>query len=291
MNKILYLLGTVMGLLPFGSVAESLERPKLKWYMYDLPPYHVMRGEFIGQGPLDLMRDTWVKSLPDIDHQFFPVNISRMSREFKQSKPGLCITGSFIFPESRGNWVWSEAIYIEPPASIVIRSDTWEEIGRPRSVSLESLLEDPTIRFGHFGQRIYGNQIDRLLERFEARPDFITVTTRASGETLMKMLYRHRVDFILEYLPEIKWLVKSKQVESEGQFETVDIEGHQQLSPVHVGCTNTEFGRRVIARLNDVIDESFRLKVWRNHKLWLPSAREGERFLEYQRQYFGADLD
>ena len=281
----------ILGLLPLLMLSplhgEEAETKTLRWYMYDLPPYHIMRGEFVGQGPLDLMRDTWLQVLTDYQHQTYPVNVPRMIREFQQSRPGLCITGSFAFPESKNNWVWSEPIYVEPPASVVLRKETWESLGSPEAVDLKALLLDPTLNYGHFTYRIYGDEIDRLLRQYRERPDFIEVTTRASGETLMKMLYRGRIDFILEYLPEVKWLVKSEQVPADALFETVKIKGHEQLSPVHVGCTDTPVGRQVIAQLNRVIDSEFRLRVWNNHKLWLPNSRTAEEFMSYQYQYFG----
>lgn len=257
----------------------------VNWYRYDLPPYHILRGEHARTGPLDHMFKVWKETLPGRQHLTHSVNITRMSREFRSRKDHRCITGSFIFPESRSTWLWSRPIYVEPPAVIVTRHDTWERWGRPQSIDFRALLANGEFRFGHF-DRIYGGLIDRQITDAKDRDHVLTVASHASGESLMKMLHRGRVDYILAYLPEIRWLSLSRQMGYAEDFVTVLVENHATLSPVHVGCVDTPWGRATMEKLNSAITPEMRQQVWEHYQRWLSNPKHSRYFEQTQTRYF-----
>lgn len=261
-------------------------KPLLRWYQYDLPPYHILRGDLAGQGPLDLMLSLWKDTLPDYDHKDIPVNTTRMLREFSSTRDHRCITGSFIFPESTPNWLWSAPIYVEPPVLLVTRKKIWEQLGKPDSIEFENLLTRQSLKFGHFDGRIYTGKIDQAIQHASQYDHVITVASHASGESLMKMLNRKRVDYILGFITEIQWLNLSKQQDYSTHFKTIRLKHHQELQSVHVGCVNTNWGKQTIDALNRTITPENQSKIWQRYSRWINDSMLIEYFLNIQRDFF-----
>ncbi len=273
-------------LLFYSAFSWSESAKQIQWFQYDLPPYHILRGQYIGKGPLDYMLRLWQQTLPEYQHSALPVNTTRMLREFTSNRNYRCITGSFVFPISMENWVWSKPIYVEPPAVIVTRQDVWKKLKRPDSIDFDSLLKNPNLIFGHFDGRIYSGEIDQKVQSIINNNNIITIATHASGESLMKMLHRERVDYILEYLPEIHWLGLSKQLGYTKDFATIKLKNHKTLMPVHVGCVKTEWGEGIINRLNQVITVDNRKLIWHQYKQWLKKTSLKKYFDSVQVDYF-----
>lgn len=278
------LLIIIVSLLPHLARSETI----ITWYRYDLPPYHILRGEFVGQGPLDYVFELEKQWLSDFRHTTIAVNTTRMNREFLSRKDHRCITASFIFPVSVPGWTWSNAIYVEPPAVVVGNDQAITPLAKNDSVDFEVLLAQENLKFGHFDGRIYGGIVDPLIEEYLDKPNFISVSSYASGESLMRMLNRGRVDFILEFLPEIHWLNLSGQLTTQTKLSNFKIIGHEPLSPVHIGCVNTDWGNKIIARVNKAITPSVRATIWEKYEKWLYTDFAINHFRNAQQQYFGS---
>jgi len=281
--------------------ATPADTTTITWYMYDLPPYHILRGADKGTGPLDFIYQQWQTLLPTYDHQPVAVNTTRMVREFQSDKDHRCITSSFIFPQSKDHWVWSKAIYVEPPAVIVTRRSLVSTFmkqygvdidGTPcqdcdsRIVDFRKMIATQSLRFGHFEGRIYSGFVDALINDKIDHEHVISVSTYAPGEGLMRMLQRGRVDYIVEYLPEIHWLSRSNQLEADRELIALKIAEHHALSPVHVGCTNTAWGNGIIEKLNQQITPQFRALVGQAFEPWLLDDFNVTHFREAQSRYF-----
>lgn len=273
-------------LLFYSPLSCSDPAKNIQWFQYDLPPYHILRGQYVGQGPLDHMFKLWQQALPEYQHNTIPVNTTRMLREFTSNRNYRCITGSFIFPVSSKNWLWSKPVYVEPPALIVTRNDIWTKLNKPESIDFDTLLKDPNLIFGHFDGRIYSGQIDQKVQSIINNKNIVTIATHASGESLMKMLHRRRVDYILEYLPEIHWLGLSKQLGYTEDFATIKLKNHKTLMPVHVGCVKSEWGKGIINRLNQVITVGNRKLIWHYYEQWLKKPALKKYFHDIQVKHF-----
>ncbi len=287
MRKLTALLIILALILP--NNAESKSKQLITWYMYDLPPYHILRGDFKGQGPLDYIYSTWQMLLPNYQHKPVPVNIKRMLREFNSTKDYRCITSSFKFPESLEHWVWSKALYVEPPAVIVANNKVVNSHTTGDSADFAELLADKSIVFGHFDGRIYSGKLDNLIKKNIGQPNVLSVSSYAPGESLMRMLQRGRIDYILEYLPEIHWLKLSNQLDKKLNFSALSITNHQTLSPVFVGCVASQWGQQTILQLNEKITDNFRKLIWRKYEKWLYSDFAITHFRQAQKQFFSSD--
>jgi len=283
-------LGSLFALIFLSTPILANERPKeITWFRYDLPPYHILRGEYKGQGPLDYIHELEKQWLSDHQHKTINVNVTRMLREFSTPGARRCITSSFIFPASLEHWVWSHAMYVEPPAVIIANAKVVERHGNNYAVDFESLIKDETLKFGHFDKRIYSGKIDQLINEQIGKSHILPVASYAPGESLMRMLQRGRVDYIIEYLPEIHWLMLSDQQEDNISLSTLKIEGHDSLSPVHIGCAKSEWGEETIKRLNKEINANIRQKVWQKYERWLHSDFAISIFRDAQERYFNSN--
>ncbi len=279
---------TGLFLLLYSSLSHSEPSKQILWFQYDLPPYHILRGKYVGQGPLDYMFQRWRNSLPEYRHVSIPVNTTRMLREFNSNRDYRCITGSFAFPQSKENWLWSKPIYVEPPAVVVTRNDVWAKLNKPKSIDFDNLLNHSDLIFGHFDGRIYSGEIDQQIESVINNENIISIATQASGESLMKMLHRRRVDYILEYLPEIHWLTLSKQLGYAKDFATIALKNHKSLLPVHVGCVKSQWGEKIIQRLNQAINNDTRQQIFQHYENWLAKPSLKKYFHNVQQRYFNS---
>jgi len=159
---------------------------------------------------------------------------------------------------------FSIPISIILPNHIVMRTDTFEQLGFPESLSLMDMMQDMRFKGVLIESRSYSHDIDRILGIYEKRSNF--TRTVIDEQTYIKMLGSKRMDYILEYPFVVKDTVDRHFPELKKMFAYVPI---TELSPfyyVYIACPKNEWGKAVIKKVNEVLKrlipkEEFRIEL------------------------------
>jgi len=118
-----------------------------------------------------------------------------------------------------------------------------------KDVVLEELLSRSSLKGGVTLGR-YTKQLNDLVEKYKEENHLIKNPTYIN---LIKMLFAHRIDYIIEYSPIITY--RAKQLEQVNPTKSLVIQETQNKSKlmVVVGCTKNEWGREVIGKINRIL--------------------------------------
>jgi uncharacterized protein (TIGR02285 family) len=70
--------------------------------------------------------------------------------------------------------------------------------------------------------------------------------------SLLQMQQRGRLDGVLGYWPEVRYLAPQEQIDS-NQLVFLPVRGVPRYQPVYIACSNTPAGRAVVGHLNQVL--------------------------------------
>jgi len=146
---------------------------------------------------------------------------------------------------------FSIPISVALPSYIIMRKETFGQLGSPDALSLIDLMQDKRFSGILIKKRSYSNGIDEILQKQETGSNitrsFIDV------ETSIKMLARNRMDYILEYPFVITRTVDRSLPDLKDMFVHVPIREIAPFYFIYVACPKNEWGREMIRNINDAL--------------------------------------
>ena len=214
-------------------------------------------------------------------------NIRRITELIRNHEQVVC-AGVVKSPERESYMLFSEPYSVTlPPVLIVPRkklADFKPYMNASGQVMLERLITQSKLALGIPAGRSYNKQIDDVLARNEKNPN---IAVRPAAQEIMagliQMMMRERIDYTIIYPFEVKYVLQS--IGAKDDFLLLPIEGTPKYVTIHVVAPDDEWGRTVIASINDVIrkhrdDPAFR----KNTELWLDDNSRAL-FRRYLKEY------
>lgn len=273
-----YLLMLVM--LPFSVSAKDT----ILWQTYHRPPGTFNFGENKGQGFVQQSLQMIIEQMPDYQHEMPITTLARAIADIKAGKQA-CHPALYITPEREKEMIFSNASILNANNRVIARPEKILPFLNNGQVSLEKILQQNSLVFGHVKNRSYGNIIDDIFKRHEHAENIVQVDN-IDLNRVFQMIERERVDISISYPYEIQhYLMKNPQ--STGQLAAYAIENIPAYNIGAIACPKNAWGKKVIQQINTILKE---IKPTAEYQTAITAWRENERnnpaFIQYYRDYF-----
>ena len=244
------MLFTLFKVLALSFIFSSYSHgDSIKWLLSDWPPYQYQQGgQYLGYS-VDTLKVV-LKYLAQHDHHFQISNYKRRHSKFKH-KEKVCTFGISKNAEREEYMHFSIPAELYFPIQIFMRQDTYENLGKPKLVSLEDLLRQNTGTLAITPGVIYSSEVDKLINDKNFKNSIFINRTKAISKNLYGMLLLGRVDFLLDWPPEGRYGLNLQK--AEGQVVSVILKEASKMSLAYAACPKTEWGRKIILQINQAL--------------------------------------
>ncbi|GAA0339714.1 hypothetical protein GCM10009092_00230 [Bowmanella denitrificans] len=272
-----------------SSVCQETPAPhRFTWAINDAPPFHIHSGKYQGQGFCDVLVNQMQKYIPG-QHELLNLPPARIAKLREQGAP-LCFP-CMIKRQDTSSTRYSDATLYYQPHKIItnpsIAASMQTEFGLP--VPLTQLLQDQRFSFGRPLGRQYGAQLQPVIDQYA---DQSKVHTQLSGPqptmTALRLVANGKLDYSLDY----RVIGRHFELTEHGELTYLDIQENQN-NPIigAVGCSNSEWGKESIARINQALPLVLRSEAYlRNLDFWF-AADNQDFWHRYRHQVLGESDD
>lgn len=260
---------TCMLLSPAAGIAQD----SITWMEADAPPFFIHTGEYKGQGYEDLITDILQENLPEYSHETMTANLSRHMYNFKQGQK-VCNVGLYWTPERAKFLYFSIPSFFTLPTVLVIKKERFADFGGKKTIQLDALLQSGKLTIGRATKRSYGKPVDTVLDKYKGRDNIFVFEEDELSQNFFLMLNLGRLDAMIS-LPE-EAMYQAEKLGIQDEIMTLNIEENQVgytswLSSV--GCSKTEWGKKIIGRINQVLLTQRPTKRYRQaYERWLDES-------------------
>ncbi|WP_413560396.1 TIGR02285 family protein [Bdellovibrio sp. HCB209] len=235
-----------------GQIALATESDKaITWMQWDDPPIFIMEGPFKGQGLLDRVQEEMEIHLPNYKHTKSEATVLRVLQEAEKKSP-TCNAGWLETPEWKDAFHFSKTAFVIPANGILLKESKLKEITSLKPYSLQKILDGkPKWKLGV--GRLYGEGIDAVLfkNNYQKNEKVITVPTSLR---IHQMLQSDRIQYTLGYPFEATYY--NELLKTKDKVVYVDLTDNKDFVTVHVACSKSPWGKKVIEDVNKVLDDA-----------------------------------
>lgn len=221
--------------------------PTLTWFKTTQVPAYIQEGKYKNQGIADKIIDMInTRALSDFSINIIRMNHKRFNVEVK--KPGNCYIGWKTFPEYR---LFSEPAFIMYPQGIIVHQKNQALFGDPgETLSLASLLKNPSLKLGVLDEFAYSPGVVALLSRYRNQAH-VYFSQAGKSQIDLRMILRDRVHYTLGWPSQP--VVSEKLNDIPNKFVFFNIVEDQRYIYMGVSCSNCDTGKTVIQRVNSLL--------------------------------------
>lgn len=213
------------------------------WGRFHTAPNMITEGPDKEQGTFDLVRAVLEKQLGDYEHRQVIAPFPRIFHEIKNGS-NWCFVGGSKSVEREQFALFSVPAIITLPHKVIVRKDALGRFGKG-PVSLEKLLNTPTLRTSTLRERSINPVVDALLRRYPPEQH------HSDFNESIRMLLAGRLDFLVETAVVVDYF--TKQSGHAGELVELDISEYSAPSYFHVMCPKNPWGSGVIESVNKVL--------------------------------------
>lgn len=228
-------IGLGLGLLA-SMTSQAWAKDKITWALVNFSPENKSRS--------DLARELIQEKLTHYEHETVAATIPRIASEIKNGSP-WCWVGALKNPERESFAYLSIPFIFTLPQQIIVRKDRLGEFTSKGALSLDSLLQDRTLRTSIARSRVYNPAIDALLLRHPPAQQ------HSSIPEAIQMLLANRLDYVVEDAG-----VAAAHAKQLGYADALTSLPFKEMSPYILGrvmCPKTEWGAKVTSEINAVL--------------------------------------
>jgi uncharacterized protein (TIGR02285 family) len=257
------------GIGPAGVLAQpEVALEKIAWASLDFPPFQIVDGPHRGSGSFDGLRDLLVREIRDAEHETVTMTFARREDELRNGAR-LCSPGMFRTPVRERYLVYSTPALIHLDNRLVFLGRNASRFPPGAEVDLEKVFKDRRLVGGIIAGRSFAPNIDASIRRHAGSRN---IEMRASKPAqLIELLLSGKIDYTIMFPHEAAFL--EQQAGHSGLLGNRPIAGTPPYIVTHVACTRSEWGERVVARVNRVIGEQRNLPEYRQFsERWYSAA-------------------
>ena len=235
-----------MFLLAFSFNTQG--KDSISWAVGHLPPKLILEepDKLGGQGgiQLQLLQD---KLKDEYQHRNVDMNWLRFENEQK-SQNKVCSSFMVKNAERLKYSVFSLPWGIELSLKIIMRSNTFDAMGRPALVSMSELLQNDSLA----GVLVEGRTYYSLEEIISAHTKTNITRLPTNANKLLAMLNAGRFDYFVEY-PHVAMYMQEQSGDEVSAIAPVTIKEGFEYIFSRIACPNNQWGKQVIERVNEII--------------------------------------
>lgn len=259
----------IMALFPAAAAAND----SVTWMEAVAPPFFIHEGEYKGQGYEDVVTDILKENLPEYNHDEMTSNLSRHYYNFKHGQK-VCNVGLYKTAEREEFLHFSIPSFFTLPTVLVIKKERLANFGGSKTVQLDALLKDGKMTIGTATNRSYGKDVDTILDKYKDQGNIFVFEGEELSRSFFHMLKLGRLDALIS-LPE-EAIYQAEKLGLKDEIMTLTIEENQGgydswLSSV--GCSKTEWGKKIIEKINQILLAQRPTKRYREaYERWLDES-------------------
>lgn len=222
---------------------------QITWMVRDWIPYQYEEGgELKGYG-IEMQRMI-EQELSQYQHKYLIANPARTIAEFKEKRT-VCSLGVFKNPNREEFMHFGIPNELFFHIRLYMRKASFEKMGRPKKVSLQSVLESKEGILAITKGRSYEEAIDKILKRYEGAKNIIVRSDSVQSLSAIQMMATERIDFFLEFVVEGNLATKRLGVEE--KIVSVALEEVPETGLGYVACAKTSWGEKAIRAINKAL--------------------------------------
>lgn len=225
----------------------------LNWVMNTAPPFHILNGPLAGQGICDALINVIDAHLPELSSERLVLPQSRIRQQFER-KEDQCFP-CMIYRPIPGDTIQSDPTHFYYPHGIITTAEKAEVIkkrhGHP--VRLASLMTDQDFRFGYPDGRHYPAVQPIMDKAVQSGITRIAHTGENATLAILAMIKKGRIDYTLEYQILHNFELAEHATTNLVFLPVAETQGQHVLGAI--GCTNTEWGRAAVQKINQVLPQ------------------------------------
>lgn len=252
----------------FLFAQESYSNDIIKWMISEEPPItYKQKDAYKGYG-ISVIK-MLQKNLKNYDHILKSAgNYKRLTTSIKNG-PLTCALGLFKTKERLKIMYFSKVpVFYFFNIQIVLRNETFNELNRPKQLSLHNILKDKIYKLGISNGRTYSDTIRKILTEFKGKSNIFIGSQGNIAESLLKMLVAKRIDYMFLYPEEATFL--SQKLGFRNSIVTVPIQEAIPFSYAWFACTKNESGKKLSLEVSKILKKIRKEKAYRNlYKQWI----------------------
>ena len=234
-----------------GNARGNTTQPfTITWAINDAPPFHIMDGELQGGGMCDILIDAFSTQMKNTRFDTLVMPQSRIKMLTKQ-KQNLCFP-CLIKRADNDVWVYSDITVYHAPLGIIGKPEVLGPyVDSEGRISLERLTDAKLLRMGKPIARRYPDVLQPYVDSVQKTPLLAELSGENATTRVLEQIEFGRIDFTLEYPSILKYYSATSGSDVLVYYETAEL-ANQKVAGA-VGCTNNEWGKNAVARMNKVI--------------------------------------
>ena len=224
----------------------------ISWQTYHRPPGIIMIGDDQGKGFVEKALNLIIERLPEYKHHKPMTTLARALSDMKAGRQ-VCHPALFKTRKREEFMIFSQAAMINPTNRIVAHPGKIDAlVKKDKSVDLIELLQYPQLSFALVKERSYTQIIDDLLADYLDQK-YLFKMTNTDLSSLFQMIEKGRIDVSIAYPFEVNYYLKDSN-KREGALKLYAMSGMEKFTFGSVACPKTEWGKRVINKVNLALD-------------------------------------
>ena len=280
-------------LLFFSLLASSLSaKERIDWRVIDWPPFYIFHGEDRGSGVYDGLIDYFGDRLPEYEHHFVEMTTERIREQWKKGEnvchPSVIVDQPLNFRgfNDDGTAVISKVNSILLSHELILKASKANEIAS-KPVDLEEVLSNKNLLGGVSTSR-YNAGINKLVEKYSGQPHLLV---KPVYKTLNRMFASGRLDYVIEYSPVFNYLrhKEKDKIKQPISYFPIKMSKADSFILVAVGCTDNEWGRKIIKKINVILTEESKKKDFLENRLRWYTESQRELLRDLYREFYFHD--
>lgn len=241
---------------------------KVVWHVSHFPPVNILSGEFAGQGYVDKTRKFFQDRLSDYHHE---TKIAGYGASMVAAQAGtpFCRADLLKTAEREKIFYYSNPSYFMSGRRLIIANEVFPKVrdfvNKNGSVRFEDVLQQPWAKFAFVKGRAYFlKEKQELVEYGKAHPDLGTETSKQAYD----LFYEKKANLLILYPFEYYYYLRTEKQNTKSR--SLGVMDMEEFAYGYFACSKTSVGKKVIDKINRVIDEETGMYQWLDfYKEWV----------------------
>jgi|GEM_PF-1996771 len=234
---------------PQGSVSANPEKPTIFWHFDHNPPVFIRRGPDAGAGVGDRILGYIESQLPDYRHVEVETVLNRSLQELA-SRSDVCIAGMFMTAERQQVVAFTDPLFRLMPNRLIVLREHETTVRRfadaSGAVDLPAFVRESGLLPGVIKDRAYSPAINAMIDTMADEMAMV----RVPHPGFAKLMLHGRFDYTFGFPFEAAY--QFAKLDHSEAYLSFPIQGEAKVMDGYFGCSDTAFGREVVAQVNAI---------------------------------------
>mgnify|MGYP000428926126 FL=1 len=267
----------IKALLLFAIFTTSYADSPYSWYTFNIPPFGSVDGQGIGY----VLAHSYIEA--GLKNKIVLTNPARWFKEMQDaSNTEFCTTGSWKVPKTNHR-VYSNSILNTVDYGVAVRPTLYKKLtnsGKLRTVSISDVISS-TITSGQMlilnGRPVFGEMhkiIEKRKNEVNTKIEYMTASEGPVSLLRIANTANRNVDSALIFPEEFTIFANEYPYHS---LKYLTLSEGTSFAPIRASCPDTESGRFIISKINDLLDDGLRERAFALFLKALPDIFEIKR--------------